>query len=91
MQVFSGGTDEVSFQQTLDAFYDWPCTFTFKFIVSRRDFPAVLDLFADDAVRTRHSARGRYVALTVERHVASSDEVVAVYRQAWSAALVISL
>ncbi len=83
MHVFAGETNEESFQETLDAFYDWPCTFTFKFIVSRNDFQAILDLFADDAVRTRHSSRGRYVALTVERQVRSSREVVAVYRQAW--------
>ncbi len=91
MRVFSGQTNEASFQETLDAFYDWPCTFTFKFIVSRSDFPAILDLFADDAVRTRHSSRGRYVALTVERQVASSDEVVDVYRQAWGVASVMPL
>ena len=91
MQVFTGRTDEESFRDTLDGFYHWPCTFTFKFIVNRRDFPAILDLFADDAVRTRHSARGRYIALTVERQVGSSDEVVDVYRQAWGAGSVMAL
>ncbi len=83
MQVFTGRTDEESFRETLDAFYRWPCTYTFKFIVTRRDFPEILELFADDAVRTRHSSGGRYVALTVERQVASSKEVADVYRRAW--------
>ena len=91
MQVFTGRTDEESFRDTLDGFYHWPCTFTFKFIVARVDFPEILELFADDAVRTRHSSGGRYVALTVERQVTSSEEVVAVYRRAWSAAKVMPL
>ncbi len=91
MQVFTGQTDETSFQETLDAFYCWPCTYTFKFIVHREDLRAILNLFSGDTVRTRHSARGRYVALTMERRVASSEEVIDVYRRAWGAGSVMVL
>ena len=41
-----------SFRSSLDANYDWPCLFPFKFIVPKDQSQTVLDLFADDPVKS---------------------------------------
>ena len=70
-----------TFRASLDANYDWPSLYTFKFIVPREESGAVLDLFADDPVREKESANGRFVAFTMEMRMRSCDEVIAIYQR----------
>ena len=70
-----------SFRSSLDANYEWPCIFPFKFIVPRAQRQSVLDLFADDPVQARDSKNGRFTAYTMEIHVHSCDEVIAIYQR----------
>ena len=53
-----------SFRSSLDANYEWPCIFPFKFIVPKDQTEAVLELFADDPVQSRASRNGRFTAYT---------------------------
>lgn len=80
-----------SFRSSLDANYDWPCLFPFKFIVPREQSEAVLELFADDPVQANESSSGRFIAYTMEMHVHSCDEVIAIYQRVSSVPGVISL
>ncbi|WP_269526059.1 DUF493 domain-containing protein [Coraliomargarita parva] len=80
-----------SFRSSLDANYDWPCLYPFKFIVPIESAESVLGLFADDPVQERPSSSGRYIAYTMEMHVHSCDEVIAIYQRVAQVPGVISL
>jgi uncharacterized protein len=84
MSAFFGGpSTEESFKQRLDGYYDWPCSYLFKFIAPKERLDDLVALFDEgDGVQTRESKRGNYVSVTVELAMANSDEVVAVYRRA---------
>jgi putative lipoic acid-binding regulatory protein len=80
-----------SLRTKLDTYYDWPAIYPFKFIVPKERAGEVLDLFADDPVRERKSRNGRFVSLTMEMHMHSGDEVIAVYQRVARIPNVISL
>jgi putative lipoic acid-binding regulatory protein len=80
-----------SFRSSLDANYEWPSVFPFKFIVPKEQTGAVLDLFADDPVQSRESKNGRFTAYTMEMQVHSCDEVIAIYQRVAQVPGVISL
>ena len=80
-----------SFRSSLDANYQWPCLFPFKFIVPKAHVKIALDLFADDPVREKQSSNGRFTAFTLEIYVHSSDEVIAIYQRVAQIPGVISL
>ena len=80
-----------SFRSSLDANYEWPCLYPFKFIVPKDQVDAVLELFADDPVRAKDSSSGRFTAFTMEMNMHSCDEVIAVYQRVSQIKGVISL
>jgi uncharacterized protein len=80
-----------SFRASLDANYDWPSVYPFKFIVPSDQSQAVLELFADDPVREKSSSSGRFIAYTMEMHMHSCDEVIAIYQRVAQIPGVISL
>ena len=83
--------DLESFRSSLDANYDWPAIYPFKFIVPKDQAEQVLELFADDPVRANESSSGRFVAYTMEINVNSCDEVIAIYQRVAQVPGVISL
>ena len=80
-----------SFRSSLDANYDWPCLYPFKFIVPKDQSDAVLELFADDPVQANESSTGRFIAYTMEMNVHSCDEVIAIYQRVARVPGIISL
>ena len=80
-----------SFRSSLNANYDWPCIFPFKFIVPKDQTQTVLDLFADDPVKANESSSGRFIGYTMEMHMHSCDEVIAIYQRVAQVPGVISL
>lgn len=84
-------SDLHSFRSSLDANYDWPCLYPFKFIVPKDQCERVLELFADDPVRANESRNGRFTAYTMEMHMHSCDEVIAIYQRVAQVPGVISL
>lgn len=81
--LFGGPTTEASFRERLDGYYDWPCSYLFKFIAPKDRVGDVVELFDDDVeVTTRESKRGNYVSVTAEVEMGSSEEVVGLYRRA---------
>lgn len=80
-----------SFRSSLDANYEWPSLYPFKFIVPKDQVETVLELFADDPVRAKDSSSGRFTAFTMEMNMHSSDEVIAIYQRVAQIKGVISL
>ena len=71
-----------SLKARLDDVHDWPCVYTFKFIMKKERLAAFVTLFEGHRYTTRDSAAGRHVAVTAEIFVETSDEVIAMYRAA---------
>ena len=70
-----------SFKSSLDAYYTWPASFPFKFIVPIEQANQVIELLDDPNLTSRPSTNGRYRAFSLDKMVHSSDEVVAVYEK----------
>ncbi len=85
-------TTTQDFKQLLDKNHDWPCQYTFKFIVPETQKHLVFNLFeAQDDISTRSSRNGRYVSVTAKCRMHSSEEVIAVYEAAYNIEGIIAL
>jgi len=74
--------DKETFKDKLDATHNWPCDFTFKFIMRPGQLVRFKRLFPEDRWHKRESAQGRYICVTMEREVHGADAVVEVYDRA---------
>lgn len=76
-------SDQTSrFQQVLDECHDWPCPYTFKFIVPQQSLSQIEKLFPEHDIQKRESKTGKYTSITVEISADSSDIIVAIYQKA---------
>ncbi|MDX9744911.1 MAG: DUF493 family protein [Syntrophales bacterium] len=71
-----------SFKRLLDEHYGWPCAFPFKFIMSAEKLPEILAFFPGEDYRIRSSETGKYISVTIHKHVSSSEEVARIYELA---------
>ena len=69
------------FRELLDRHHTWPCSFPFKFIVPAEKLREILLLFPGEKPALRPSKEGKYIGITVHKHVQSSDEVLAYYNR----------
>ncbi len=79
------------FQTLLDEQEEWPTQYLFKFIVPRAQQAALEEVFDGNPVTVRASTKGNYVSVTARIEMASSEDVIAVYREAGKIEGVISL
>ncbi|MDR2861058.1 MAG: DUF493 family protein [Syntrophobacterales bacterium] len=70
-----------TFRELLDRNHTWPCLFPFKFIAPMEKLHDILLLFPEEEPALRSSKEGKYVSVTIRKHVRSSDEVVACYNR----------
>ncbi len=66
----------------LDASYQWPADYMFKFIIPPGKLEELKKIFPVSDVILRESKTGKYISVTVSLRMESSDEVLAVYYQA---------
>jgi hypothetical protein len=69
-----------SLQARLDEQVVWPSVHTFKFIMKTESLARFVQLLEGHHYTTRASAQGRHTAVTAELFMASSAEVIALYR-----------
>lgn len=79
------------FQQLLDEHNEWPSNYLFKFIVPKAGVEELKALLTGHEIDIKASTKGNYLSLTTRIQVASSDEVVAVYRSVGGVEGVIAL
>lgn len=72
---------DLDFKSLLDQQYQFPCAYTFKFVVAATKKRDVEGLMKAEILRERPSRSGRYVGLTFTQTVQSSDEVIATYHK----------
>ncbi len=72
----------LSLQAKLDEFYTWPCPYMFKFVVPMAKLDELTELFKGRSFTTRFSRTAKYVSITAEWEMGSSEEVISFYREA---------
>lgn len=75
----------------LDSRYQWPAKYRFKFIVTSDNLAPLSDLLEGGKLTTKPSKNGKYISVTYELTMNSSDEVVAIYKKASKIDGIISL
>ncbi len=68
-----------SFQEKLDRAYVWPSLYVFKFIVPQHKVQEVKGLFPNHISTEKPSEKGKYISITFNMMMPSSDAVVEVY------------
>lgn len=69
----------ISFKEKLDNVYVWPSLYVFKFIVPYQKVEEVKLLFPNHVSTEKPSEKGKYISITFNMMMPSSDAVVAVY------------
>ncbi len=87
----SGDKDHAGFRQKLDDNHDWPCVYLFKFIVPEAKKDAFNSIFPAKDLTFKSSKGGKYVSVTANVFMHSSDEVIRIYEEAAKIKGVISL
>jgi|TARA_B110000438_G_scaffold36042_1_gene35787 uncharacterized protein len=80
-----------SFKNTLNQEYDFPCNYSFKFIVKKDLQKMVLNLLPKAENTIKNSKKGTYVSITLMAFMKNSDEIVYIYDKASKIEGIISL
>ena len=83
--------DIESFKAALDAEHTFPTTYKFKFIVPQAKEEELRSLFAEEQLDVKASKGGKYLSYTLNKKVASSEEIIAIYQRAYKVEGIISL
>jgi len=70
------------FRQKLEANHLWPSLYMFKFIVPSDMEKDVTLLFPKNKVTLKSSKTGKYVSLTAEVMIGSTDQIIEIYKKA---------
>ena len=87
----SNRKDESAFKKQLDDHYQWPSKYLFKFIVPRGHEGEFEDIFPGEILKFRSSKGGKYISISADVVMNSSEEVMDIYRKAYKIEGVISL
>lgn len=79
------------FLRKLESQHEWPSLYMFKFIVPAGKEDGIRKLFPMNEVVEKPSKEGKYVSLTIQVMINSSDEVVRIYEEAHKIEGVIAL
>jgi len=80
-----------SFKEKLDREHSWPTVYMFKFIVPKGQEDQVYKVLSSYDVSSKASKNGNYVSVTAKSMMASSDEVIKIYKEAHKIAGIIAL
>ena len=80
-----------AFKETLDQQHQWPGVYMFKFIVPEGKEGGISRLFPDTKLKSKKSKSGKYISLTAEITIESSDQVIKIYKEAQKIEGVIAL
>ena len=83
--------DDSAFKKQLDDHYRWPSKYLFKFIVPSGKEGEFEDIFPGEELKFRSSKEGKYISISADVVMNSSEEVMDIYRKAYKIEGVISL
>lgn len=73
--------DYDKFKDLLDEKYNFPCPYSFKFVVPSAQRSEIEQLFVGDHMSEKRSKNGKYTSFTITKTVESSSEIIAAYRK----------
>jgi len=79
------------FKATLDEHHDWPCDYTFKFIVPAKALAELKSMLEGIPHSEKDSKTGKYTSVSVTICASCSDEIVTIYQKAATIEGLISL
>lgn len=71
-----------TFKQRLDENHEWPCEYTFKFIIPACALDEIKSMLSDINFSTRESKGGKYISITAIIIANGSDEILQIYQKA---------
>ncbi len=80
-----------SFKATLDEHHEWPCNYTFKFIVPGKALAELKSMLEGIPHSEKDSKTGKFTSVTVTIKAKSADEIVTLYTKASTIEGLISL
>ncbi|MEM6642181.1 MAG: DUF493 family protein [Bacteroidota bacterium] len=83
--------DEIAFKEKLENTHVFPGKYIFKFIVKPVFEKKVIALVADAEIKVKPSSANKYRSITLTKNMASSEEVIDVYKRAYSIEGIIAL
>lgn len=69
------------FKTLLDGYHTWPAKYPFKFIGLPEKIEIVKEILEGAEISIKESKQGKYLSLSAELHVSSSDEVMVIYEK----------
>lgn len=72
----------INFREKLDVHYAWPSLYTFKFIVPSEKEEEIKNLFPNHIATGKWSKNGKYISVTINMMMPSSEAVIHVYQKA---------
>ncbi|SMF66638.1 DUF493 family protein [Pseudobacteriovorax antillogorgiicola] len=79
------------FRDRLEEGYDWPASYTFKFVVPKDKKGSLLSLAPMGEISEKLSSTGKYVSVTIKSMMETPDHVVDAYKRVSAIKGVISL
>ena len=83
--------DEHAFKEKLENSHDVPGKYIFKFIVKPEHQVKVESLLKGAEIKLKPSSGNKYLSVTMQKKMASSQEVIEVYKEAYKIEGIISL
>ena len=83
--------DTSKFKALLDDRHQWPCEYTFKFVVPADKEDELAAFFEASETIKKNSKTGKFISFTIVRLMNSSDEVIEVYTKVSEVEGVVSL
>ena len=83
--------DESAFKEKLENNHEFPGGYTFKFIVKPEQEQEVKSLLVGADVKLKPSSGNKYVSVTLNKEMQSSQEVIEVYKKAHTIEGIIAL
>lgn len=83
--------DEQAFKEKLDHNHDFPGEYIFKFIVRPEHRAEVESLIRGADVKLKASSGNKYLSITLQKMMNSSEEVIEVYKKAYKIDGIIAL
>ena len=79
------------FKATLDEHHEWPCDYTFKFIVPGKALSELKSMLEGIPHTEKDSKTGKFTSVTVTIKAESAEEIITLYQKAATIEGLISL
>ena len=82
---------KIKFKALLDESYTWPSKYPFKFIITPEQIEELKSVLSHDNFDIKPSKKGKYVSISLELEITSSDQVINIYEKVSIIKCIISL